>query len=63
MDRVKQPVLTPRRARKRKLMPLARQYRRQGHSYQEIADALGVSIMTARSYCLDVPKGNIYAGL
>jgi hypothetical protein len=62
MKTVKQPVLTPRRARKAKLMPLAREWRRKGHSYQEIADALGVSIMTSWSYCHDVPAGDIYEG-
>jgi hypothetical protein len=60
MNGVKQPVFTARRAMKRKLMPLARRWRREGHSFQEIADALNVSIMTAWAYCHDVPCGDIY---
>ncbi len=62
MNRVKQPVLTPRRAKKAKLMPLAREWRRRGHSFPEIAKALKVSVMTAWAYCHDVPCGNIYEG-
>lgn len=63
MSIVKEPKLSSRRARKAKLMPLARKWRRKGHSFQEIADALNVSIMTAWSYCHDVPCGDIYEGL
>ncbi len=57
------PKLSSRRAFKAKLLPKARAWRRMGHSYQEIANALHVSVMTAYSYCSDVPKGNIYEGL
>ncbi len=62
MKTVKRPKLTTRRAKKAKLLPLARQWRAMGHSFPEIAKALGVSVMTAWSYCHDVPCGDIYEG-
>ena len=47
MVNVSTPVLGKRRARKYAMLPVARKWRQQGHTFQEIADALGVRVMTA----------------
>ncbi len=63
MNTAKEPKLNPRRARKAKLMPLAREYRRRGFTCQEIADALGIHFTTVWGYVRDIKPGDIYAGL
>jgi hypothetical protein len=41
------PVLGKRRARKYAMLPVTRKWGQQGHTFPEIADALGVCVMTA----------------
>ena len=48
---------TPKRARRIKLKPLARDLRAQGLTYMEIADTLELTYREARTWTLDVPKG------
>lgn len=63
MNTVREPKLTPRRARKAKLMPIAREYRRKGYSLSEIGNALGVHYTTVWTWVKDIPPGDIYEGM
>ncbi len=41
------PVLGKRRAREYAVLPVARKWRQQGHTFQEVTDASAVCVMTA----------------
>jgi len=52
--------VSPRHARKLNLLPKARKWRRQGYSYQDIADTFGLSIRTAWLWVKDQPPGDLF---
>ncbi len=50
-------ILSKMRRRKAKLLPVVREWRRQGFTFDEIAKASGLSIHTAWVWTRDVPRG------
>jgi hypothetical protein len=55
-------VLTPKRARKMKLLPKAKRLRKQRLAYAEIGWTLGIDPMTAWRWTKDVERGDIFDG-
>jgi transcriptional regulator with XRE-family HTH domain len=60
MQPEKEPKVSKSRAKRMRNIQRAREWRAKGYTFQEIADALHVSNMTAWDYCHDVPRGDIY---
>jgi len=55
-----QPVLAPKKARKLKLLPVARRLRAEGYTYREIGVALKLSDVTIREWVKGTVKGNLF---
>lgn len=55
---VREPELLEATARRLALRKLARKWRAQGHTFEEIAKACGRSLRTVWLWCNDVPRGS-----